>query len=183
MKKLNKKGFSHVETILLVAVVAVIGVVGFFVYSRSQDKSSKAEGTAETDQLSAAEIKREKALEAQEAVGTVNNRTKSGYLDWRNVGTTKYSDNMISADGWFCSTADFDLYNVSAGGYRMHLEVKSGAVYERVRSSQKYSANGNFDRVCWDRNVIKGKVYRVGYDPEVRVFMHGRYILYNFRAW
>ena len=33
-KKLNQKGFSHFEAILLIVVLVVIGSVGTFVYSR-----------------------------------------------------------------------------------------------------------------------------------------------------
>ena len=35
-KKLNNKGFSHIETFLFVIVIVAITGVGFFVYSRNQ---------------------------------------------------------------------------------------------------------------------------------------------------
>lgn len=43
MKKINTKGFSHVEIFIVVVVVGLIGAIGFFVYNTSRDRSSKAE--------------------------------------------------------------------------------------------------------------------------------------------
>ncbi len=43
MKKLNKKGFGHIEIIMIVAVFAVISLIGGFVWQNSKSKSSKAE--------------------------------------------------------------------------------------------------------------------------------------------
>jgi Tfp pilus assembly protein PilE len=37
--KLNNKGFSHVELVLLIVVIAVIAGVGFFVYNKNNNKS------------------------------------------------------------------------------------------------------------------------------------------------
>lgn len=42
MKKLNKKGFGHIEIFVVVAAVAVIGVVGSFVWQNSKSKNSSA---------------------------------------------------------------------------------------------------------------------------------------------
>lgn len=39
-KKLNNKGFSHLEIGITIAVVAVIAIVGVFVYKKSTDKSN-----------------------------------------------------------------------------------------------------------------------------------------------
>jgi len=43
MKKLNQLGFSHVEALIVLIVVALIGAVGFYVFNRSQNSSSNAE--------------------------------------------------------------------------------------------------------------------------------------------
>jgi uncharacterized protein (UPF0333 family) len=49
MKKFNKnnKGFSHLEMILLLVVIAAIASVGLFVYSKNNNKS-KADSIAST---------------------------------------------------------------------------------------------------------------------------------------
>lgn len=43
MKKLNKSGFSHVEALIVVVVLAVIGAVGYYVWQRSGNPTSQAE--------------------------------------------------------------------------------------------------------------------------------------------
>lgn len=43
MKKLNNKGFGHIEIFVVVAAFAVIGLIGGFVWQNSKSKDSSAE--------------------------------------------------------------------------------------------------------------------------------------------
>lgn len=43
MKKLNTRGFSHVEMFLTLIVVVVIGALGFYAFNSIKDRSSQAE--------------------------------------------------------------------------------------------------------------------------------------------
>jgi len=47
MKKLNQIGFSHVEALIVLIVVVLIGAVGFYVFNKNQNSSSTAEGKDE----------------------------------------------------------------------------------------------------------------------------------------
>jgi competence protein ComGC len=40
MSKINSKGFGHVEMLLVVIVIVLVGAVGYFVYNRSKSHSS-----------------------------------------------------------------------------------------------------------------------------------------------
>lgn len=45
MKKLNNKGFGHIEIFVVVAAFAVIGIVGGFVWQNSKSKDSLADNS------------------------------------------------------------------------------------------------------------------------------------------
>ena len=47
MKKLNQKGFTAIEAILILVIVAIIGGTGFYVYN-SNKKSDKTSETTES---------------------------------------------------------------------------------------------------------------------------------------
>jgi type II secretory pathway pseudopilin PulG len=51
-KRLGSKGFSHVELTLLIVVIAVIAGVGFFVYSKNNNKSKADSIVADTSSIS-----------------------------------------------------------------------------------------------------------------------------------
>jgi Tfp pilus assembly protein PilE len=79
-KRLGSKGFSHVELALLVVVIAVIAGVGFFVYSKNNNKSKadtaevsltpeqQAAAYAELDTVPAAESSSAPTAEAQQEI-------------------------------------------------------------------------------------------------------------------
>src|SRR5688572_7904835 len=43
LRRLNNKGFSHVEAFIVAVVIIVVGAVGFYVFNKVQDRSSRAE--------------------------------------------------------------------------------------------------------------------------------------------
>lgn len=57
MKKLNNKGFGHVEILIVVAVVAVTALIGGFVWQNSKSKDSSAD-TVATESSSRTGIKK-----------------------------------------------------------------------------------------------------------------------------
>jgi len=56
--KTNQKGFSVVEVILVVVIVGLLGVVGWLVYDRQQDKTADSQTTKQTATTSTSEEKK-----------------------------------------------------------------------------------------------------------------------------
>ena len=43
MKKLNTKGFAHIELFIALVVIVIVGGIGFYVFNSVQNRSSSAE--------------------------------------------------------------------------------------------------------------------------------------------
>ena len=107
----------------------------------------------------------------------------SGYLDWRNEGTAKYSRSIRSRSGWLCVKTNFDTYNSPlSNNYKWYVEEYEGGQWIRKRESPRFSANGNVDDECYDRSIIRGRTYRVKFDPESTraTYIHGDYWVYGY---
>jgi len=74
--KLNQKGFSGVEALLIVVIVAIIGGVGYYVY-QSQQETKKSQDNANK---SSQEIEAEKKTEPAPAVA------KKDYFEIKELG-------------------------------------------------------------------------------------------------
>lgn len=109
----------------------------------------------------------------------------SGYMDWRNEGTAKYSRSIRSRSGWLCVKTNFDTYNSPFNNnYKWYVEEYEGGQWIRKRESSRSSANGNIDDACYDRGITRGRTYRVKFDPESTraTYIHGDYWVYGYNV-
>lgn len=63
MVALDKKGFSTLETVLMVIIIAVVGFVGWYAYKQRQSNSGSNIKPAETQYQTVPEIKEPEDLE------------------------------------------------------------------------------------------------------------------------
>lgn len=70
MKKLNSKGFSAVEVLLVMLIVAVLGGIGYYIY-QARNKTDVSSSTAKTENSTQAAEKDEQAQSKEEAKTTV----------------------------------------------------------------------------------------------------------------
>lgn len=68
MKPFSQKGFSVVEFLIITLVLAVIGLAGYMVYDRQQNKNATTELSQVSDSTGAPEIKDADDLKSAEAV-------------------------------------------------------------------------------------------------------------------
>lgn len=101
MKKLNTKGFSHVEALIVVVVLVVIGGVGFYVFNKVQDRSSKAESTT-VEQVDAKKPSETKVAGATESAGAESTAESNDipHARWR-----------LRQDNSFSTGPEFYTYN------------------------------------------------------------------------
>lgn len=108
------------------------------------------------------------AFKSSSAATYPNYRT--GSMDWNKTLTPKYSSPIkaTSSRGEVCVATTFDSYNnfFIDYNYYFHIqELNSLGKWVQVRSSSKFSANGNRDRQCFDEGINLGKTYRVKFSP------------------
>lgn len=84
MKKLNQRGFSLVEGLLVVIAVALISFVGFYVYNANKDSKN-------THDNSSSVVKENKAEDTQ---------TKDEAESWQQVTSGKGAFKLKVPDGW-----------------------------------------------------------------------------------
>lgn len=105
MKKLNTKGFSHVEMLIALVVVLAVGGIGFYTFNSIKDRSSQAETVEKATPEQMAFTPAEKAAADAEPEASASNifsnrggvylracRTKPpGWNDWA-VSTSGYKN-------------------------------------------------------------------------------------------
>ncbi len=80
MKKLTNKGFGATETILIVVIIGLLGVVGWYVYNqRSDSNTQQAQTTTQDSAQSDSEIQNADDLEQVES--DLNNTDVDSDLD------------------------------------------------------------------------------------------------------
>ena len=153
-KKLNNKGFSHIETFLFVIVIVAITGVGFFVYSRNQAHAGSLCGNPVVAYGSADSASKNNCVkDLQTMLNTLNNYqgTKVLALDGIFGPLTKsavkefQNNNRLTVDGMagaytfqkLCSIA------VPAGAPASYAVAKSDACTTHAVSSNKVTTHAN----------------------------------------
>ncbi len=107
-----------------------------------------------------------------------------GYLDWRGSLSYKYSGQVKSTSkGWVCVATNLDSYNLNPGtSYRWRIQEKDESGWWNVRSSDRFLANGNIDKQCFDREIEPGRYYRAQFSLYSPGFVHGHYTIRGFHS-
>lgn len=112
MKKSNNQGFSIVAILLVIVIVGLIGAVGWLVYDRQQNKTSKQTNTKTSEQLKQETPKQESTTQEQK------------YLEIKEEGIKLKISDVIS-----------DVYYTTEGGinFGVHsLDNVSGCKLHKV---------------------------------------------------
>jgi Tfp pilus assembly protein PilV len=135
-KPINQKGFTAIETVLIVVILAIVGGTGYYVY-QANNKSTDTQNAAHTATESAAQTattnKSAAAAGAQAKLAYANllkafNKDGAAHQDWdvtyvdSSAGSKEFTKDFKAAvdngtawtDGVFCSDSKtFDSFTVS----------------------------------------------------------------------
>ncbi len=147
MKKLNQKAFASVEILVVVLIFIVVAFIGFSAWQRSTAKSNKSGSNNVAEALSV---------------------TENGRASW-SVGQrgSVYTRAHQSTDGQVCVITDFRTLSPSLvpsgrkSTYKWRVRERRGSSYVTVRTSSTRIADGNYDYECYDRNITRGRYYKV----------------------
>jgi prepilin-type N-terminal cleavage/methylation domain-containing protein len=90
----NQKGFSVVEILIVIAVVGVLGAVGWLVYDRQKNKADDKQVSTQTSQ-------QEKQEEPKEETSTPN-----PYEGWKESSNEKWGFSFKYPAGWKVNTTE-----------------------------------------------------------------------------
>ncbi len=147
MKKLNQKAFAPVELLVVILILIVVAFIGYSAWQRSTSKSNTSGSNNVADALSV---------------------TENGRASW-NAGQrgSVYTHAHQSTDGQVCVITDFRTVNPSVipsdrrSTYKWRVRERRGSSYVTVRTSSTRIADGNHDYECYDRNITRGRYYKV----------------------
>ncbi len=157
--KINQKGFSAVEIVIVLAVVGVIAAVGWFIYSKQQDKKTNSTQTATTQ--SAAQTTTEKTEEpASEQKYKAKSYTSSKGAFSMDILNGWTVEEDTTYDYFFQYSVDKLRYNEATeptvkktansgiGGYVPGIKVSVNEYNEEITDGEKFTLNDGTVGYC-----------------------------------
>jgi flagellin-like protein len=158
MKRLNSRGFSAVEGLLILVVIAIIGVVGYFVISAS-NKATTTSTTSATTQSKTPEASKPKTKQYKNDELALSFTYPEG---WGNATASRHTQNhQSSVDAYDYTAVSFSnkkqiSINFVVAGFDSQRDGCGGQSVELREYGRTYT---HASLIGWGKGVIKNLIY------------------------
>ncbi len=101
-------------------------------------------------------------------VSAVFNDKEMGFVDWlfeSGDQVTLSVKTRSNSRGWVCVDTNINRQRMPyAPSYKWHIDEYTSDGWKKRTESSTFSANGNIDHQCLDRNIMPGRIYRARFD-------------------